>query len=412
MNELNLAFIEELYYEYLKDPDSVSKEWQDYFSKNKPQTTIPEIPAGSVTAKKVETITLSANETAEPLQSISAKIAENMQQSLELPTATSVRTIPVKLLDENRRIINKHLENLKIKKISFTHILAWAIVKALKKFPNMNDYYADIDGKPHRIRRESLNIGLAVDLTRKDGTRLLLVPNVKGAESLSFADFVAKYNELIDKARNNKLDIDDLQHTTVTLTNPGMIGTTHSSPRLMKGQGLIVATGSIDYPTEFQAVNPSILTDMAVSKVVTITSTYDHRIIQGAESAEFLAYINRLLLGKEQFYNQIFYSLEVPFEPLQWQTDNFTQSGVLPSAEDKVEKNAHIMLLINAYRVRGHLLASFNPLGRSTYYYPELDPAHYGLTIWDLDRIFHADDAWSSNNIPLRDIVELLRHTY
>jgi len=416
MIDLNAAFIEELYYNYLKDPNSVSPEWREYFSKQ--GGTAPEIKEQSKSEHSVlikpkgDTIKLNDGEIAEPLTSISVKIAENMEYSLEIPTATSVRTIPVKALDENRRIINRHLSNLKKKKISFTHILAWAIVKALKKFPSMNDYYTEVDGKPCRVRRSSINFGLAIDLTKKDGTRLLLVPNVKKSDNLDFASFVAKYDELIDKARNNKLDIDDLQGTTVTLANPGMIGTTHSSPRLMIGQGLIVATGSIDYPTEFQAVKPDVLTSLAVSKVVTITSTYDHRIIQGAESAEFLAYINKLLLGKEQFYAQIFYSLDIPFEPIRWEIDYNSFPGSLNNLNDKVEKNAHVMLLINAYRVRGHLLASFNPLGRTTYYYPELDPAYYGLTIWDFDRIFHADDNWANNELPLRDIIELLRETY
>ncbi|HOQ49449.1 MAG TPA: 2-oxo acid dehydrogenase subunit E2, partial [Candidatus Kapabacteria bacterium] len=335
-----------------------------------------------------------------------------MTKSLEVPTATSVRTIPVKLLDENRQIINKHLLNVKKKKVSFTHILAWAIVKALVKFPQMNSHFDVIDGKPAKIKKKHINLGLAIDLERKDGSRLLLVPNIKNAEGLTFSQFVEQYDLLIEKARNNRLDLTDLEATTVTLTNPGMIGTTHSSPRLMKGQGLIVATGSIDYPTEFQAVNPAILTDMAISKVVTITSTYDHRIIQGAESAEFLAYISNLLLGKNNFYYQIFYSLDVPFEPLHWQTDIENKKAYPLNFEDKIEKNAHIMLMINAYRVRGHLLASSNPLGRAVYYYPELDPAYYGLTIWDLDRYFHADDSWERNELTFREIFEILRSTY
>lgn len=409
MSEINSAFVEELYYNYLRDPHSVSKEWQEYFSQKgmlKPKTS-----------EKFETASVQSTQTkadaeVEILSSISAKIAENMAKSLEVPTATSVRTIPVKLLDENRQIINKHLLNIKKKKISFTHILAWAIVKALIKFPQMNSHFDLVDGKPAKIRKKHINLGLAIDLERKDGSRLLLVPNIKNAEELTFSEFIEQYDIIIDKARNNKLDLTDLEGTTVTLTNPGMIGTTHSSPRLMKGQGLIVATGSIDYPTEFQAVNPAILTDMAISKVVTITSTYDHRIIQGAESAEFLAYISNLLLGKDNFYYQIFYSLDVPFEPLHWQTDIENKKAYPLNIEDKIEKNAHIMLMINAYRVRGHLLASSNPLGKAVYYYPELDPAYYGLTIWDLDRYFHADDSWEKNELTFREIFEILRSTY
>ncbi len=410
MSEINSAFVEELYYNYLRDPQSVSKEWQEYFSKKSP--IIPKITEKQGTTPSFQSKKIPENVEVEVLSSISAKIVENMQSSIEVPTATSVRTIPVKLLDENRQIINKHLQNIKRKKTSFTHILAWALVKALMKYPQFNSYFDTIDGKPCRIKRKHINLGLAIDLERKDGSRLLLVPNIKNCEQLTFSEFIEKYDEIIEKARNNKLDLSDLENTSVTLTNPGMIGTTHSNPRLMKGQGVIVATGSIDYPTEFQAVNPAVLTDMAISKVVTITSTYDHRIIQGAESAEFLSYISKLLLGKEHFYDQIFYSLDVPFEPLHWQTDIENKSSFPLNIDEKIEKNAHIMLLINAYRVRGHLLASSNPLGKAIYYYPELDPAYYGLTIWDLDRYFHADDSWEKNYLSFREIFEILRTTY
>ncbi len=416
MVNLNDAFIEELYYEYLKDPDSVSNEWRDYFGKQ--NSELPPIAVKSIQAQTIsqnksnEKIQLRPNEIAEPLMSIASKISDNMEESLSIPTATSVRTIPVKALDENRRVINKYLTKMKRKKISFTHILAWALVKTLKKYPALNDSFALIDGKPHRIKKSAINIGLAVDLTKKDGSRLLLVPNIKSADKLQFKQFIDEYDRLIDKARNNKLDIDDLQDTTLTLTNPGMIGTTHSNPRLMKGQGLIVATGSIDYPTEFQAVKPEALTDLAVSKVVTITSTYDHRIIQGAESAEFLAYVNRLLLGYDNFYDQIFVSLGIPFEPIRWETDVANKIVYHSEIEEKVEKGAHVMQMINAFRVRGHLLASVNPLGMASYYYPELDPAFYGFTIWDLDRVFHAEDVWEKNNLPLREIIEKLRESY
>jgi len=277
----------------------------------------------------------------------------------------------------------------------------------------MNDAFILKDKVPHRIKRKSINIGLAIDIVKGDGSRLLMVPNVKDAQNLNFMEFITSFEQLIYKARNNKLELDDMFGTTVTLTNPGMIGTTASSPRLMKGQGLIVAVGSIDYPTEFQAVRPELLTTFAITKVVNITSTYDHRIIQGAESAEFLAYMNNLLIGKNQFYDQIFASLRIPFEPIRWSEDNtiINQYGQIDE-RTAIEKAAHVMLMINAYRVRGHLLASVNPLGFESYYYPELDPAYYGFTIWDLDRIFHADDSWQNNNMPLREIIELLRETY
>ena len=420
MINLNSAYEEEIYFNYLRDPDSVSPDWKKYFDKK----SGAEISKDFSPAKNYLNNGFSSNGHAEqhsehiegklePLSSIQAKIAENMNLSLEIPSATSVRNIPVKALDENRRIINRYLKKLKRKTVSFTQILAWAVVKSLIKYPKMNDSYIVEDGKPYRVKKESINMGFAVDITKKDGTRMLMVPNVKNAQNMNFSQFIEEFEKIIDKTRNNKLELSDMDGTTITLTNPGMIGTTASSPRLMSGQGLIVATGSIDYPVEFQAVRPEILTKMAISKTVTITSTYDHRITQGAESAEFLAYLHKLLIGDEHFYDQIFVSLQIPFEPIKWQIDNSAINRYGDSDEhDSIEKAAHVALLINAFRVRGHLLASVNPLGLSAYNYPELDPAFYGFTIWDLDRIFHADDTWAQNNMPLRDIIELLRESY
>ncbi len=427
----NDAFIEELYFQYLRDKNSVSPEWRQFFEKEYSKGYKQKILAIETSKSRKENIQIDkirdheiidlddkteitvGSDEFEYLNSIQTKISVNMEESLEVPTATSVRTIPVKVLDENRRIMNKYLQKLKRPKVSFTHILLWALVRALIKYPHMNDAYTKINGKPARIKRKSINIGLAVDLIKKDGTRLLLVPNIKDTQNLNFSEFIIAFDDLIQKTRTGKLDLLDLQDTTVTLTNPGMIGTTFSSPRLMKGQGLIVATGAIDYPTEFAAVRPEVLTNLAVSKVVTITSTYDHRIIQGAESAEFLAYINKLLIGEDLFYDQIFVSLKIPFEPIRWAVDvNYKRGYSLFDPRENIEKSAHVTQMINAYRVRGHLLASTNPLGSISYYYPELDPAYYGFTIWDLDRIFHADDNWESNNIPLRDIIEILRETY
>jgi len=343
MINLNSAFEDELYFKFLKDPNSVTAEWREYFLKIHGASVVPininseivyteeikeskkevqiaealkieEKPQAKPIQEKAPEVLneykLKKGEEAIPLGNIQIRIAKNMEASLEVPTATSIRTMPVKALDENRRVINKYLQKLKKPKISFTHVLAWAIVKAMIKYPEMNDGYGIVNGKPSRIKRKSVNIGLAVDLTKEDGSRLLMVPSVKNAQDLTFAEFIKEYDNLISKARNNKLDLNDLDGTSVSLTNPGMIGTSFSNPRLMSGQGSIVAAGAIDYPVEFQAVRPEVLTNLAVSKVVTITNTYDHRIIQGAQSAEYLAYINKLLLGKEQFYDQIFYSLK------------------------------------------------------------------------------------------------------
>ncbi len=421
----NEAYINELYFDFLKDPNSVSQIWRDYFSTNKQNLPLIEQspsnnPITNTKAlREIEEIVkvhhqtnsyeLKKFEIAEPLSSLQSKIVNNMEESLSVPTATSYRTIPIKVLDENRRIINNHLTKNYQKKISFTHIIAWAIVKALTRYPNLNSSIATINNKPHRLIRKSVNFGIAIDLTKNDGSRMLLVPNIKDADKMDIRQFIYEYDLLITKARSNKLDLSDLADSTVTLTNPGMIGTAYSAPRLMQGQGCIIGIGTIDYPMEFQAVRPSELSKLAISKVVTISNTYDHRIIQGAESAEFLAYIHKLLIGEENFYDQIFYSLKVPFESFEWTND----IEEIPSKKQEfAEKTAHINQMINAYRVRGHLLASTNPLGQAVYYYPELDPSYYGLTIWDLDRTFHVDDEWDKNNLTLRETLELLRDSY
>jgi 2-oxoglutarate dehydrogenase E1 component len=415
MVNLNNAFIEDLYYEFLKDPDSVNDEWKSYFANYKLENTaaVTQVVRESVKVAPVTTASTATSDNLQALSNIQQKIAENMEYSLNVPTATSARTIPVKALDENRRVINKYLAKVKRNKISFTHLMAWAIIKALNKYPFMNDSFVKVDGKSYRQKNPHINIGFAVDVVQKGGNRILLVPNVKEAEKKTFIEFIDAYDKLVDNSRKGKINPDDLVGTTVSITNPGMIGTNFSNPRLMQGQGLIIATGSIDYPNEFKAVRNEVLTQLAISKVTTITSTYDHRIIQGAESAEFLQYLNKLLLGEEFFYDQIFANLKIPFEPIKWTADSvkYTRFGQFDEHEI-IEKSAHVMLLINAYRVRGHLLASVNPLGHASYYYPELDPSYYGFNIWDLDRLFHADDSWNNNEMTLRDIIELLRDTY
>jgi multifunctional 2-oxoglutarate metabolism enzyme len=434
MINLNSALEEELYFQYLRDPDLVSQEWRKYFDSVYGQSkfTVPKFSETIATssAAKVEDKfgfsnrsnpsinNKSSNETIkdyeylEELDSTQNEFATRLSSSHSIPTATAMRTMPVKALEENRRIINRYMTKLRKRNVSFTHLLAWATAKALLKFPNLNDRYIEIEGKAYRVKRKALNIGLAVDLLDQKGNRILLVPSIKNCESMDFKEFFEEFNFLIEKTRNNELSPEDLSDTTITLTNPGMIGTSYSIPRLLENQGVIIAAGSIDYPVEFQAVRLDALTKLAVSKVVTITNTYDHRIIHGAESAEFLAYVNKLLIGKDRFFEQIFFSLNIPFEPVKWSVDNTKDSYWGIDQESLLEKGAHVMRMINAYRVRGHLLANINPLGFDSYYYPELDPAYYGFTIWDLDRIFHADDSWEENNIPLRDIIEILRETY
>ena len=205
-----------------------------------------------------------------------------MEASLEVPTATSVRAIPAKLLIDNRIVINNHLTRSRGGKVSFTHLIGYALVEALGQMPEMNYSYALDDGKPAVVQHAHVNLGIAVDLAKPDGTRQLLVPNVRHAETMDFAEFWAAYEDVIRRTRTNKLGADDFAGTSLSLTNPGTIGTVHSVPRLMKGQGAIIGVGAMDYPAEYQGASEETLARLAVSKVMTLTSTYDHRIIQGA----------------------------------------------------------------------------------------------------------------------------------
>lgn len=421
MMSMNSAFVDELYFEFLRDPESVSKEWREFFKTYTPEngavnktavvkpetkTVKPQAPVrGSVPA-------LGANDVLVPLSSIGGKIAENMEASLRVPTATSVRNIPVKALEENRRIANSVLAKKRRSKLSFTHLLAWAIVKSAEKHPNMKNSYGVHDGVPVRVERGGINLGLAVDTIRKDGSRILLVPSIKNAETLTFGEFAGAYDELISRARNNKLTPEDLSGANITLTNPGGIGTAMSIPRLMEGQGTIVAAGAIEFPAEFQAMMPDVLSSLAISKVVTVTSTYDHRVIQGAESGEFLHLLHQMLLGENRFYEQIFAALDIPFEPMRWSIETGTNPFASHELTDNIDKEGRVVQMINAYRVRGHLLADVNPLGLAAYHYPELDPSHYNFTIWDLDREFDTGGLGNVQRATLREIIDLLRNIY
>ncbi|MCX6139878.1 MAG: 2-oxo acid dehydrogenase subunit E2 [Candidatus Kapabacteria bacterium] len=326
-----------------------------------------------------------------------------MEASLHVPTATSVRNVPVKALEENRRIVNTVLTKKRKSKLSFTHILAWAIVKSAEKYGNMKNSYGLHNGVAVRVERGGINLGLAVDTTRKDGSRILLVPSIKHAEKLTFDEFVQAYDDVIKRARTNKITPEDLSGANITLTNPGGLGTVMSIPRLMDGQGTIVATGAIEFPAEFQAMMPDVLSTLAISKVLTLTSTYDHRVIQGAESGEFLQLIHQLLIGEHRFYEQIFASLGIPFEPMRWSIEKGANPFLVQDQPELIDKEGRVVQMINAYRVRGHLLADINPLGLEAYHYPELDPAHYDFTIWDLDREFDTGGLGGVKRATLRE---------
>ncbi|WP_068120620.1 multifunctional oxoglutarate decarboxylase/oxoglutarate dehydrogenase thiamine pyrophosphate-binding subunit/dihydrolipoyllysine-residue succinyltransferase subunit, partial [Nocardioides massiliensis] len=342
------------------------------------------------------------------LRGAPARTAKNMDISLSVPTATSVRNIPVKLLIDNRTVINNHLARARGGKVSFTHLIGFALVRALAGMPEMNASYDEIDGKPHLVTPAHVNLGLAIDQQKSDGTRQLLVPSIKAAESMDFAQFWTAYEDVVRKARNNKLTVADFQGTSVSLTNPGTIGTSHSVPRLMKGQGTIIGVGSMDYPPEFQGASEETLTRNAVSKIMTLTSTYDHRVIQGAQSGEFLRRIHQLLIGEEGFYDDIFRSLRIPYEPIRWAADISTNH------DDEISKQARILELIHAYRVRGHIMADTDPLEYRQRSHPDLEVETHGLTLWDLDREF-ATGSFGGNNRPfmkLRDILGTLRDSY
>jgi 2-oxoglutarate decarboxylase len=348
-----------------------------------------------------------------PLRGPALKIVENMERSLSVPTATSERRIPVKLLDENRRIINQHLAENDRGKASYTHLIAYALLRALESFPQLNDGYAEVDGAAVRLKRTSVNLGVAVDLTKKDGSRTLLVPNIKNANSLSFAEFLAAYDDVVSRAREGKLQVSDFQGTTVSLTNPGTLGTVASIPRLMEGQSVIIATGAIEYPAEYQAMAAEALPQLGISKAISISSTYDHRIIQGAESGAFLARVHELIIGKHDFYKDIFLNLGIPHAPLRWNVDR--NPFFLPGDQvrEQTLKEAKVIELINAYRVRGHLIADTDPLhALPILYHPELDIENYGLTIWDLDRTFITDGLANRESMTLREILDVLQRAY
>ncbi|WP_156201525.1 multifunctional oxoglutarate decarboxylase/oxoglutarate dehydrogenase thiamine pyrophosphate-binding subunit/dihydrolipoyllysine-residue succinyltransferase subunit, partial [Actinotalea caeni] len=340
------------------------------------------------------------------LRGPAARVVTNMESSLSVPTATSVRAIPAKLLIDNRIVLNNHLARSRGGKVSFTHLIGYALVEALGDMPEMNAGYRVVDGKPGVFRPSHVNLGLAIDLAKPDGTRQLVVPAIKGAEAMDFAQFWRAYEDVVRRARGGKLGVEDFQGTTISLTNPGTIGTVHSVPRLMEGQGTIIGVGAMDYPAEFQGASPENLAKMGVSKVLTLTSTYDHRIIQGAQSGEFLRIIHSKLLGEDGFYDRVFAALRVPYEPVRWTTDVDTD----PVSE--FDKPARILQLIHAYRSRGHLIADTDPLAYRQRKHADLDVQNHGLTLWDLDRSFPTGGFGGKPRMLLRDILGLLRNSY
>jgi 2-oxoglutarate dehydrogenase E1 component len=410
----NVWLIDEMYRQFQESPDSVADSWRDFFTGYKPTTlTVDNVATKEVKVEeeeKKEKQDLGLD--VELLRGFAARIVENMESSLSVPTATSTRIVPVKVLEENRRIINQQLAATRGGKVSFTHIIAWAILVSLKKMPALTNAYMEVDGKPHRIRQKNINFGLAVDVERKDGSRSLLVPNIKEAETLDFKGFFAAYNDMIRKVKSNTIEPDDFMGTTASLTNPGTIGTVHSVPRLMPGQSCIVATGAIDYPIEYQSADPQVIARLGISKVMTMTCTYDHRVIQGAESGLFLQNIHNLLAGDDNFYDDIFESLTIPQKSLKLKRDVNPLFDGDGGGTAMFDKQADVLRLINMARVRGHLIADINPLEETVRTHSELEPEKYGLSIWDYDRVFNTQGLAGHQRLTLREILDILRDAY
>ncbi|HTX00547.1 MAG TPA: multifunctional oxoglutarate decarboxylase/oxoglutarate dehydrogenase thiamine pyrophosphate-binding subunit/dihydrolipoyllysine-residue succinyltransferase subunit, partial [Acidimicrobiales bacterium] len=452
---LNAWLVEELYRSYREDPSSVSESWRDFFAdyrsagdpledaapagapaRSRPASPVP-APApspggdGAPAAGAATPSPIAPPRPAGPpslaartfegdgapalLRGAAGRLAENMTASLGVPTATSVHPVAAKLLEVNRSLINEHLARSSGGKVSFTHLIGWAVVRALRTVPALNaSYVEDADGKgtPGVVRHAHVGLGLATDLVRPDGSRSLVVPVVKRADTLDFAGFFHAYEDLVRRARTNRLAVEDFAGGTITLTNPGTLGTSQSVPRLMAGQGAIIGVGALGYTPELASADPATLAELGIGKSVTLTSTYDHRIIQGAESGLFLSRVHELLAGEEGFYDEVFGSLDVPLQPARFERDRHPVSPLERERAD-LEKQLQVQALINMYRVRGHLIAHLDPLAEhAPMLRSDLDPSSYGLTVWDLDRQFLTGGLAGREVMTLGQILQVLRDAY
>jgi 2-oxoglutarate dehydrogenase E1 component len=448
-----------MYEQFRQDPSSVSESWQEFFEGYRPGganlarvtdptngEAAPPSPsgwggpppsakgngqgndlagrpaggsggngAGTVATPAPAPPSTSPTAAGTPIRGAAARVVANMSASLEVPTATSFRVVPARLLEVNRKILNNQLSRSGTAgKVSFTHLIGYAVVEALKAVPVLNStFVAPAADQPKAtatvVHHDHLGLGIAVDSQKADGSRTLMVPVIKDADTLSFRRFWAEYEDLIRKVRSAKVSADDFAGATVSLTNPGTLGTVQSVPRLMAGQGAIIGVGTIDYPAEWQAADPRVLAELGVSKVVTITSTYDHRIIQGAESGLFLQKVHQLLIGADGFYEKIFRDMGVPYEAVAYHPDVNDPA----SSSSHLEKQIEVDKLINIYRVRGHLIAHLDPLDwKPPHMHAELDPATYGLTVWDLEREFVAHELATRDRMRLSEILGILRDAY
>ena len=414
----NAWLVDDMFDRYVADPTSVSESWREFFADYQKSPVPGPAPASSVPAEPSATAPPKSEVpvTAVPLRGAAGRIVANMEASLSVPTATSVRVVPARLLEVNRQLLNDQLARSTGAKVSFTHLIGFAIIKALASVPSMNaTFVASLDdkGTPGVIRHEHIGLGLAVDVEKSDGSRVLMVPCIADADTMDFRRFVLTYEDLVRRVHNATATPDDFVGTTVSLTNPGTIGTVQSVPRLMPGQGLIVGVGALGYPAGFEAADPRVLAEMGLGKVVTMTSTYDHRIIQGAESGLFLRHVAERLMGEHSFYDEVFAAMGVPYEPSQWRRDHHASEGSDAADIERLTKQVKVHTLINMYRVRGHLNAHLDPLeAEPPHIHAELDPLTYGLTIWDLPRSFVADGLAGAEVATLDQILQILRDAY
>lgn len=406
----NAWLVDDMYERFLADPTSVADSWREFFAGYKP-SAVPSSAAAPPSTPQPAPTTIDAEAT--PLRGAAARIVTNMEASLAVPTATSVRQVPARLLEINRAGLNEALARTTGAKVSFTHLIAFAIVKGLQQIPSMNSSFVDaVDAKgtPGVRHHQHVGLGLAVDVEKSDATRNLLVPVIKDADTLGFRGFLLAYEDLVRKVHNASFGADDFAGATVSLTNPGTLGTVQSVPRLMPGQGAIFGVGALAWPAGFESADPRALAELGVGKVMTLTSTYDHRIIQGAESGLFLKYVAECLTGGHGFYDEVFTALGIPYEPQRFSKDT---NSTDESDNEKILKQIRVQELINMYRMRGHLNAHLDPLSsKPPVVHAELDLATYGLTMWDLQRTFVVDGLAGRSEATLEEILSILRSAY
>jgi 2-oxoglutarate dehydrogenase E1 component len=408
---LNAGYVAAVYEQYRSDPASVEVEWRRLFDAGyggfEPvRPSAP--PAGAESASTRTPADTAPPAGARPLRGPAARLASNMAASLAVPTATSFRDVPVGNLEARRHELNAAIAP---RKVSFTHLIGFALARAAGEQPGMTRSFAEVDGAAHVVEPGTVNLGLAVDVEKADGSRFLVVPVIRDAQERDFAAFHGRYEELVAGARDSSLGPDDYAGATITLTNPGTLGTTASVPRLMVGQGCIVATGAIR--------------DVGGGRVMTLTSTYDHRVIQGAESGAFLRRVADLLDGADGFYEEVASSLGVALTDQPAGTlDAATSAALHPSAEmppagpavtvsgADLGRMASAMALIDSYRLYGHLAAQLDPLGSPPPGDPALDPAFHGLDTAAVDRIPADLLDVGVGGSTLGEVIEGLRRTY